>query len=317
MNNKMINAKPLYVALAQRKEVRRAHLEAQAQQARAKAAGGPPMAPPLGYPTNGPMFYPGPGPMGGQRPGFVYPQQQMVAGPGPRPRWTQGPIPSGPQNPLPQGVVPQGMAGPRPTGPGPMGQPQGYGAQLNMPNMPGRQPGPPRGGSAGRSGPRGPPGAGANKGPQGAGPQGVAQPQGGRGRQDHGAQRNQPNVNFNKNVRNRDATGQPLVASPAGVAVPTPSGHPDQLTVQVLAAAPPDQQKQMIGERLFPLIQQRESNLAGKITGMLLEMDNGELLHLLDSREALGAKIQEALKVLQEHDMAGGDEADGTEEQQS
>lgn len=39
----------------------------------------------------------------------------------------------------------------------------------------------------------------------------------------------------------------------------------------------------MLGERLFPLIQTMHSNLAGKITGMLLEIDNSELLHMLES----------------------------------
>lgn len=73
------------------------------------------------------------------------------------------------------------------------------------------------------------------------------------------------------------------------------------LTVQMLAAAPVEQQKQMIGERLFPLIQTQQPQLAGKITGMLLEMDNGELLNLLESHEALTAKIEEALQVLEQH----------------
>lgn len=67
----------------------------------------------------------------------------------------------------------------------------------------------------------------------------------------------------------------------------------------MLASAPYEKQKQMIGERLFPLIHTQQPKLAGKITGMLLEMDNGELLNLLESREALNLKIQEALQVLE------------------
>ena len=63
----------------------------------------------------------------------------------------------------------------------------------------------------------------------------------------------------------------------------------------------PEQQKQLLGERLFPLISAVEPQLAGKITGMLLEMDNGELLNLLESPEALNAKIMEAISVLQMH----------------
>ena len=68
-----------------------------------------------------------------------------------------------------------------------------------------------------------------------------------------------------------------------------------------MEAAPPP--KRLLGERLFPLVQNVEPSrtLAGKITGMLLEMDNGELLNLLESPDALNAKIMEALSVLQMH----------------
>ena len=57
----------------------------------------------------------------------------------------------------------------------------------------------------------------------------------------------------------------------------------------------------MIGERLFPLVQDFQPHLAGKITGMLLEIDNSELLHMLESRDLLRAKVEEAVQVLQAH----------------
>ena len=48
----------------------------------------------------------------------------------------------------------------------------------------------------------------------------------------------------------------------------------------------------MLGERLFPLIHQMHPDSAGKITGMLLEIDNTELLHMLESRDSLKAKVR-------------------------
>ncbi|KAL0309631.1 UNVERIFIED_CONTAM: Polyadenylate-binding protein 7 [Sesamum radiatum] len=66
----------------------------------------------------------------------------------------------------------------------------------------------------------------------------------------------------------------------------------------LLAAASPEQQKQMLGERIYPLVSQHKPDLAAKITGMLLEMDNSELLLLLDLPESLSAKVEEAVQVL-------------------
>jgi polyadenylate-binding protein len=63
-------------------------------------------------------------------------------------------------------------------------------------------------------------------------------------------------------------------------------------------------QKSIIGEHLHPLIYQAQPGLAGKITGMLLELNMPELLHLLESPEALNTKIQEALQLLGAHNAA-------------
>ncbi|KAM4842352.1 polyadenylate-binding protein 1-like [Thomomys bottae] len=82
-------------------------------------------------------------------------------------------------------------------------------------------------------------------------------------------------------------------------AVYVPGQEP--LTASMLAAAPLHEQKQMIGERLYPLIYDVHNQLAGKITGMLLEIDNSELLLMLESPESLKAKIEEALAVLRSH----------------
>merc|ERR1719424_2394632 len=95
--------------------------------------------------------------------------------------------------------------------------------------------------------------------------------------------------------------GMPGAPMPGGAPPGAPPMAPQEMTASSLAAAPPEQQKQLLGERLFPLISAVEPQLAGKITGMLLEMDNGELLNLLESPEALNAKIMEAISVLQMH----------------
>ena len=75
-------------------------------------------------------------------------------------------------------------------------------------------------------------------------------------------------------------------------------GLGEPLDDQALAAADPQMQKNMIGERLYPLIYVHQPQLAGKITGMLLEMDNAELLNLIESPEALMSLIDESLIVI-------------------
>merc|ERR1719370_889656 len=77
----------------------------------------------------------------------------------------------------------------------------------------------------------------------------------------------------------------------------------EPLTTAMLAAAPMQEQKQMLGERLSPLIRRQHADLAGKITGMLLEIDNAELLHMLEDPASLQGKVEEAVTVLQAHQV--------------
>lgn len=93
-----------------------------------------------------------------------------------------------------------------------------------------------------------------------------------------------------------------LVGVPAAQA-PAPAAQPANptLNASTLAALPEDMQKQTLGEALFPKIVEFAGDMSGKVTGMLLEMDNGELLHLLEDSDALKEKVTEATSVLEEH----------------
>jgi polyadenylate-binding protein len=80
------------------------------------------------------------------------------------------------------------------------------------------------------------------------------------------------------------------------------------IDMNLLSSAPPNQQKQMLGEALYPKIHEQQPELAGKITGMLLEMDNSELVNLISDDNALRAKVQEALTVYDEYIKSKGGE---------
>ncbi|EPY50998.1 mRNA export shuttling protein [Schizosaccharomyces cryophilus OY26] len=101
------------------------------------------------------------------------------------------------------------------------------------------------------------------------------------------------------------AQGRPMMM-PTGVPQPGPDesaavpGMPERFTAADLAAVPEENRKQVLGELLYPKIFMREEKLAGKITGMLLEMQDSELLELLDEDAALNERIDEALNVLRE-----------------
>merc|ERR1719312_957948 len=252
MNGRIIVAKPLYVALAQRKEDRKAHLASQYIQ---RMAG---------------MRMQQMGTMGFQQGGYFMPTMpqptrfftpaQMRA----QPRWAAQPTmprPGQPQMAM-QAAMPRG---PRP-GPRPMtaqarpAQPMGQPMMMARPGMPAV--------------------------PAMAGPR-------------------QASFKYTQSARNPPGQVVGGQIMPAGGAPPPQQAvmiqGQEPLTASMLAAAPPQEQKQMLGERLFPLIQRMYPDLAGKITGMLLEIDNAELVHMLEDQNSLKGKVEEAVSVLQAH----------------
>eukprot|EP00974_Lingulodinium_polyedra_P055285 5317464-Lingulodinium_polyedra.AAC.1 len=55
----------------------------------------------------------------------------------------------------------------------------------------------------------------------------------------------------------------------------------------------------MIGDELYPTVAKYQPTVAAKITGMLLELDNGELMTLLDSEHQLRSAVEIAMRVLE------------------
>ncbi|KAF5740663.1 polyadenylate-binding protein 2-like [Tripterygium wilfordii] len=256
MNGKMVVSKPLYVALAQRKEERRARLQAQFSQMRPIAMT-PPVAPrmpmyPPGAPGLGQQFLYGQAPPAIIHPqaGFGY-QQQFV--PGMRPGG--GPMPNFFVPLVQQGQQGQQRPGGR-RGSGPVQQPQ-----QPVPLM--QQQMVPRGGRSYRYLP---------------------------GRNVPDAQ--VPGVAGGMISVPYDVGGMPRRDAPVGQPLPITA------LASALANATPEQQRMMLGESLYPLVDQLEHEAAAKVTGMLLEMDQTEVLHLLESPDALKAKVAEAIEVL-------------------
>merc|ERR1711981_361229 len=280
MNGRIIVSKPLYVALAQRKEDRKARLAQQyvqrvsgMRQSMQQSFG---MGQQMGFPQQQ-YFLPAAMP----QPQRFFGAQPQGIRPGGVPRWAQ----QGQRHIQPNfaGGAPQMgrgqnrhqnnkmMGGGRPMGPGPMAMPMNMAAMAAAAARPGMP-------------------------PNAANPAGM-----------------RPNFKYTSGVRN--VAGAPVMpAQPAQA--PMPPQQPQQqqppqaavfiqgqepLTASMLAQAPPSEQKQMLGERLFPLIQSMFPELAGKITGMLLEIDNSELVHMLEHKESLTSKVEEAVAVLQAH----------------
>ncbi|NWW68064.1 PABP4 protein, partial [Ifrita kowaldi] len=293
MNGRIVGSKPLYVALAQRKEERKAHLTNQYMQRIAGMRALPANTIINQFqPAAGGYFMPAV-PQAQSRPTYYAPNQMTQMRP--NPRWQQGGRPQGFQG------MPNAMrqSGPRPA--------LRHLAPANAPASRGLP------AAAQRVGKKGfefriktrhpnwfalvccrclslcsPSFAGVGTAAQNLAPRPpVAAP----------APRAVPPYKYASSVRSPHPGVQPLQA-------PQPAVHvqgQEPLTASMLAAAPPQEQKQMLGERLFPLIQAMHPSLAGKITGMLLEIDNSELLHMLESPESLRSKVEEAVAVLQAH----------------
>ncbi|KAL7665061.1 Polyadenylate-binding protein, cytoplasmic and nuclear [[Candida] zeylanoides] len=237
MNQRMIAGKPLYVALAQRKDVRRSQLEQQIQarnQMRMQSAAATGGMPGQFIP---PMFY-------GQQPGFFPPGGRGNAPfPGPNPQMM---MPRG-QIPPPQGQWPRN---------GPNGQPVPV---YGMPPVYGDFP----------NGPNGP-----------------------------NSNRQQRPGNYYPNSRNQQSQ-------------PGKAGRRD--LGALISNLPIDQQKRILGEELYPKIvstgKAQEPEAAGKITGMMLDLDNQEILALLEDDELFSNHFEDALTAYEEYKKTSAEEA--------
>jgi polyadenylate-binding protein len=221
MNQRMIVGKPLYVALAQRKDVRRSQLEQQIQarnqmrMQNAAATGGIPgqFIPPMFYGQQG--FFP---PNGGRgNAPFPQPNPQMMMRRGQFNGPEQWPRPGPNGQPVPVYGMP----------------PQGY-PDFNGQNV-----------------------------------------------------RRGPGAGYYPNGQNRQQKRE------------------QKDLAALIATVPVDQQKRILGEELYPKIvstgKANEQEAAGKITGMMLDLDNQEILALLEDDELFNTHFEDALTAFEEY----------------
>ncbi len=249
MNNKMLNGKPLYVALAQRKEERKAQLASQYMQRMATMriqGGGIPTA--MYAPNAGGGFYIQSA-LPNQRP-FVANAVPAQLRTGNMTRWNGMNSGFGMQSFVQQNQYGTGHRGPRQQG------------NMRQQYQGGARP--------------------QNRAPAGniQGGQQMRQ-QLGQGKPGQG----QYNYGVSQQVRPQHQHTQ---------GAPSTTVQREELTSK-LAAAAPQEQKQILGEQLYPLIASLvPDEMVGKITGMLLEMENSELLMCLENTEILNERVNEA-----------------------
>jgi len=264
----MLGSKPLYVALAQKKNLRKAHLEAQFSRKASMRNPAPAnsLATPLYASNTPPLFY-------AQPQGFVYPPQTAMI---PRTNRWGAPPQIGQYQPIPNYVV-QMQRQPR----------QHTGSRQNPPT--GNRRGGGGGGGGGFNPARG--GGRVDQRVDQGGPQPQQQPSA------------IPVVPLAV-PQPAIPVSVPLVPDAAVVVVAPPEqGAMVNPPIEALAQLSSDDQAQYIGEKLYPLIAKIQPEHAGKITGMLLERYTSplDMLVFLDNPESLQEKVNEAMEVLQAH----------------
>jgi polyadenylate-binding protein len=303
MNGKLIFGKPLYVALAQRKEERRAHLQTQYYQRQLAIRGAPipGMAPP-----GAPVFASNINPQAFQHGGPPHLNMYFPQGIPNNPNAlaaAQGFFQGVPQRNLIPSVQlarsnwPTNRAGnPGQIRPGPMP----YSSIMRPPPQTNQQP---------RFNP-----VSNQQRAQMSGPTGQpVPPQSNVPRFPPNASQNRPThanqVQFTTNARNIQPQQPqvPVVGPPVRPPVnipPVPADSLEQFMASVRGASSVDQ-TQLLGERLYSIIQSWYPVQAGKLTGMLLEIDNRELMSMImenaqthEEASPLRKKVDSAMHVL-------------------
>jgi len=248
MHLKVVNGKPLYVGLAEKRDVRAERLRSRYTVGSGKGGKGG-KGGPKGMAMGGGMPQ-----MGGMMPMMGGPQMGMMG---------KGPMMGGPQMGMKGGPM---MGGARPMMPQMMmGNPQ----QMQMMQKGGPQ----------------------MMMPQKGNPQMMAM-------MGKGPMPGAPMPGMMRPMMPQQMQGPPQQMGKPAAPQAQPQAAQGNLNASVLASAPPAVQKQMIGEKLYPAIAKIQPEVAGKVTGMMLEMDNSELLMLLESEQQLKLKVNEAIQVL-------------------